>query len=244
MSGRRIAALVAAGRLSPVEVTEHFLGRAEEVAGRLRCFQELDAPGAREQARIAERAVLAGDTLGPLHGVPVGVKANVPVAGLGLYALFGETKAPVRVTRRRGSSPPTARCRRRGDGNDGRPGHGSGKPARRGGQRHARPFVPSSQPLGFDQSSRFLELGKRRGRRRRGPSHRDRDGWRRVHAPAGCVVRCRGSAPDPWPSARSRACCVGVEHDGGSDHTRRRRRRRGAPSDRRTGWSDNRVTPR
>ena len=95
----RIAELVVTRQLSPVEVTEHMLGRAEEVEARLRCFQELDAPGALAQAAMAERAVLGGDPLGPLHGVPVGIKANVPIAGFGLYPLFGEAKAPVRVSR-------------------------------------------------------------------------------------------------------------------------------------------------
>jgi aspartyl-tRNA(Asn)/glutamyl-tRNA(Gln) amidotransferase subunit A len=107
----RIAALVATGELSPVEVTEHFLGRAEDTAGRVRGFQELDAPGAKAQAAAAERAVLHGDALGPLHGVPVGIKANVPVAGFGLYPLFGETKPPVRVTR---DAPVVSRLRRAG----------------------------------------------------------------------------------------------------------------------------------
>ena len=94
-----IRELVATCQLSPVEITEHFLGRAEELDGTLRCYQELDASGARAQAAQAERAVLDGEPLGPLHGVPVSIKASVPVSGFGIYAMFGETKPPIPATR-------------------------------------------------------------------------------------------------------------------------------------------------
>src|ERR1700722_18612440 len=86
-----IRELVATCQVSPVEITEHFLGRAEELDGTLRCYQELDASGARPQAAQADRAVLDGEPLGPLHGVPVSIKASVPVSGFGIYAMLGET---------------------------------------------------------------------------------------------------------------------------------------------------------
>src|SRR6266511_5600343 len=76
-----LAARIRAKDLSPVEVVEAVLGRIEALNPRLNAFCLVRADQAREQARSAEAAVLRGDRLGPLHGVPVSVKDNVPVAG-------------------------------------------------------------------------------------------------------------------------------------------------------------------
>jgi Asp-tRNA(Asn)/Glu-tRNA(Gln) amidotransferase A subunit family amidase len=50
MSAGRIRGLIAEGSVSPVEVTEHFLGRIEEHDGTLKAFRHVDHTGAREQA--------------------------------------------------------------------------------------------------------------------------------------------------------------------------------------------------
>ncbi|MFX5718483.1 amidase family protein, partial [Acinetobacter baumannii] len=42
----------------------------------------LDAEAARQGARCAERAIRAGDRLGALNGVPVGIKDVIDVAGM------------------------------------------------------------------------------------------------------------------------------------------------------------------
>lgn len=107
----RIRDLIASRDLSPVEVTDHFLGRAEELDGVLGIYQELDAAGARDQARAAERAVLDDDPLGSLHGVPTSIKAHVPVAGLGVYAMFGDPKPPALARR---DAPVVGRLRQAG----------------------------------------------------------------------------------------------------------------------------------
>lgn len=107
----RLRDLVARREVSPVEITEHFLGRAEALDGTLRCFQQLDREGAREQARRAEQAALRGETLGSLHGVPIGIKAHIAVEGFGVYAMFGEPKPPALAGR---DAPIVARLRSAG----------------------------------------------------------------------------------------------------------------------------------
>src|SRR6202034_2812229 len=90
----RIRELIVEGEVSPVEVTEHFLGRIEEHDGTLKAFRHVDHAGAREQAKTAEAAVRRGDDLGPLHGVPLSVKEHISVAGLPVLVLgVGEKKA-------------------------------------------------------------------------------------------------------------------------------------------------------
>jgi aspartyl-tRNA(Asn)/glutamyl-tRNA(Gln) amidotransferase subunit A len=76
------ASAVRAGELSPVELTEHVLERIEATEPTLRAYATVDADGARAAASAAERAVLRGDALGALHGVPLGVKDLFDTAGL------------------------------------------------------------------------------------------------------------------------------------------------------------------
>lgn len=87
MSAREIRDLIATGELSPVEVTEHVLGRIEELDPKLMTFSYVDAAGARAAARLAEDAVRQGETLGALHGVPVSVKDHIPVAGMPIHVM-------------------------------------------------------------------------------------------------------------------------------------------------------------
>jgi Asp-tRNA(Asn)/Glu-tRNA(Gln) amidotransferase A subunit family amidase len=68
--------------ISPVELVEAHLARIEEVNPRLNAFVQVDEEGARRQARAAEEAVLHRKALGPLHGVPLSIKASIDVAGM------------------------------------------------------------------------------------------------------------------------------------------------------------------
>jgi Asp-tRNA(Asn)/Glu-tRNA(Gln) amidotransferase A subunit family amidase len=68
--------------LSPVELVDAHLTRIEELNSRLNAFVQVDADGARRQARAAEAAVLRSEKLGPLHGVPLSIKSSIQVAGL------------------------------------------------------------------------------------------------------------------------------------------------------------------
>jgi aspartyl-tRNA(Asn)/glutamyl-tRNA(Gln) amidotransferase subunit A len=68
--------------LSPVELTTAILDRAERLNGPLNAFITITRERALEQARQAETALLAGDDLGPLHGVPISLKDLYQTAGV------------------------------------------------------------------------------------------------------------------------------------------------------------------
>jgi aspartyl-tRNA(Asn)/glutamyl-tRNA(Gln) amidotransferase subunit A len=72
----------AAKRLSPVELTEALLARIDRLDPKVNAFIRLDADAARAAARAAESEIAAGRIRGPLHGVPVGIKDIIDVAGL------------------------------------------------------------------------------------------------------------------------------------------------------------------
>ena len=89
MPAWRMRELIAAKEVSCSEVTEHFLGRIEEHGSTVRAFEQVDWDGARAQAKRADDAVVAGDALGPLHGIPTSVKSHIRVEGLGLTTAQG-----------------------------------------------------------------------------------------------------------------------------------------------------------
>jgi Asp-tRNA(Asn)/Glu-tRNA(Gln) amidotransferase A subunit family amidase len=61
-------------QLSPVELLESCIARIEAVDPAVNAMVARDFAGARAQARAAEAAVMRGDALTPLHGLPVGIK--------------------------------------------------------------------------------------------------------------------------------------------------------------------------
>jgi aspartyl-tRNA(Asn)/glutamyl-tRNA(Gln) amidotransferase subunit A len=73
---------IAAGKLSPADYVEALLTRIGAVDPKINAFIRLDAEGARTAARAAEAEIKAGKLRGPLHGMPVGIKDIVDVAGL------------------------------------------------------------------------------------------------------------------------------------------------------------------
>lgn len=68
------AAAIREGRISAVELTEYCIQRTSEVDGPIQAWAFLDAEHARHQARAADRHRMEGHALGPLHGVPLGIK--------------------------------------------------------------------------------------------------------------------------------------------------------------------------
>lgn len=84
LPAHRIAALVRGRELSPVEVTEYFLSRAERVDPYYGAYIVVAPEKALEQARNAEKRVMSDtpESLPPLLGVPIPIKDLAPVAGL------------------------------------------------------------------------------------------------------------------------------------------------------------------
>lgn len=68
--------------ISPVEVLDAFIGQIEAVNPAVNAICATDFDGARAQAKRDEAAVLAGEELGILHGLPCGVKDLHVTAGL------------------------------------------------------------------------------------------------------------------------------------------------------------------
>ncbi len=66
--------LVADKKVSPVALTRVFLERIERLNPELNAYLTVTADEAMESAKAAEQAVMDGQELGPLHGVPVSVK--------------------------------------------------------------------------------------------------------------------------------------------------------------------------
>src|SRR5215212_2236031 len=77
-----LAARIRQRQLSPVELIDGLFERIARVDPGLGAYCTLAADEARREARRAESAVMRGDALGPLHGVPVSVKDNLETAGL------------------------------------------------------------------------------------------------------------------------------------------------------------------
>ena len=80
-SAVELAELIRRRALSPVEVTRAVLERIDRLNTSLGAYVMVHAERALGEARAAERAVMAGEPLGPLHGVPVSIKDNLWTAG-------------------------------------------------------------------------------------------------------------------------------------------------------------------
>ena len=81
-SARELARLIAARAVSPVEVLDAHLTAIETVNPKLNAIVTLAAEEARAAARRAENAVMKGEVLGPLHGLPIAIKDNTLTAGI------------------------------------------------------------------------------------------------------------------------------------------------------------------
>src|SRR6202049_2555087 len=77
-----LASLIATKTVSPVEVLDAHLATIARDTPKLNAFVPLVADAARTLAKDAESAVMRGDALGALHGLPVAIKDVTPTAGI------------------------------------------------------------------------------------------------------------------------------------------------------------------
>ncbi|MGH7310186.1 MAG: amidase [Candidatus Rokuibacteriota bacterium] len=82
LGARDAAQAIREGRLSPVALVEACLACIKALDGELRAWVHLDEAGALDRAREREAQARAGQLVGPLHGVPVGIKDIIDVAGM------------------------------------------------------------------------------------------------------------------------------------------------------------------
>ena len=82
LTASEAAQAFAARTLSPVELLQSLLARIERLDPKLHAFIRLDADAAMDAARAAGNEIAKGRIRGPLHGIPVGVKDIIDVAGL------------------------------------------------------------------------------------------------------------------------------------------------------------------
>jgi amidase len=82
LSALEARALIGRKQLSPVELLESCIARIEAVDHAVNAVVARDYPGARAAAQRAEQAVMRGDCLPPLHGLPIGIKDLEEAAGL------------------------------------------------------------------------------------------------------------------------------------------------------------------
>ena len=78
---RELARRIRARELSPVEVLSAHLERIEAVNPRVNALVTM-VNDAEDRAKAAESAVMRGDVLGPIHGVPFTIKDCVDTAGV------------------------------------------------------------------------------------------------------------------------------------------------------------------
>jgi aspartyl-tRNA(Asn)/glutamyl-tRNA(Gln) amidotransferase subunit A len=93
LSATELAAAIQTKAVSPVEAVEAALTRIEE-RQELNAFMAICADRARAEARTAEAAVMSGDPLGPLHGIPLSVKDLTNTEGVATTqgcALFADS---------------------------------------------------------------------------------------------------------------------------------------------------------
>ena len=82
ISAVELRRLIGSRQVSPVELMDACIGRIENLNPAINAICATDFTRAREAAREAEAQVMRGGPLGPLHGLPLGVKDLQDTAGL------------------------------------------------------------------------------------------------------------------------------------------------------------------
>ncbi len=69
-------------KISPVELAKAHLAKIEALNPQLNAYVQVEPARVLRVGREAEAAVMRGDVLGPLHGVPISIKSSIEVAGM------------------------------------------------------------------------------------------------------------------------------------------------------------------
>jgi amidase len=81
-SASALAAKLRSGKLSSLELLDHYIDRVEKHDSALNSVVVRDFERARKRAKAADRALKGGKSWGPLHGLPMTVKESFNVEGL------------------------------------------------------------------------------------------------------------------------------------------------------------------
>ena len=73
-SATELRALIADGQITSTELTELYLSRIEALDGQLHSYLTVTPEIALDQAAKADAATARGESLGPLHGLPISIK--------------------------------------------------------------------------------------------------------------------------------------------------------------------------
>jgi fatty acid amide hydrolase len=82
LGAAELARRIASGQLTAVDVVDAYIARLEELQPVLNALTTTRFEDARAEAHAADRRQAAGETLGPLHGVPITIKDSLDVVGL------------------------------------------------------------------------------------------------------------------------------------------------------------------
>ena len=82
LTASQLSKLIETKEVSPIDATEAYLDRIQEVDGKLNSYITVTGEQALESARRAEQEISIGVNRGPLHGVPMAVKDQFNTAGV------------------------------------------------------------------------------------------------------------------------------------------------------------------
>ncbi|MHB1420436.1 MAG: amidase [Bacillota bacterium] len=82
VSALELAEMIRNREVSPVEVINAYLQRIGQINPLINAFCTVSDDQARQAAQTAENALMRGEEIGPLHGVPIAIKDLTPTAGI------------------------------------------------------------------------------------------------------------------------------------------------------------------
>ena len=82
LSVAELSELIERGEVSPVEATEAFLERIDDLDFKFNAYLTVCRKEALQAAGEAEQAIIQGNYLGPMHGIPVAVKDHFWARGI------------------------------------------------------------------------------------------------------------------------------------------------------------------